>query len=1055
MDDGEEKLSNYQIAIENTLDFNKLINALKAGDNLQTPNIFKSYKHSLFSPFLSFLIKYINEYGEEKGIIGKAKINKIKVLYAVLNRKTYDFFFRRKKGFLKNDDNLEIDFETGSDEENYYLTNPNEETILDSNALKLMALKMIDEDETKFENKDLESLEKIYDFKKREIISTFRMGYSIQERIVSIILKNAKDKIKELPNILFYEKNNKKKLYQEVDRILLPQEEIIIPKIKVYYKCKYSSGVTNVNKFEKGEALKLEKNDIYFIEVKNSIGRLPKGKEKDKEKEENKEENKEDKEEPNKKAEEGKIKNAKKEEKNDEINNADKDGKVKSERKKGKKGIFITNKTPSNLSSKTSKSEDYSKKLPSNHFKHIKDFLELYKFCHINFGNKNIVYIIDSIFPYDFFETVEKFVNYYLEEVTNETFCIQFGQIEPDEIFLHETNVLDEIKDEFQKFKKDSKEQYEKLQNDSKLNINNLKEEYKKNIDEVRKKEKDQNEEFKLYKSEAANKYDLLNNMYINLNKNMKEKDDQMNKLNNIIENMNKELNSWKQKEQLRQLKKKTNEKILLKFVLNKYIKVELLNKKEDNLIIGDYFHEKFITSKTLFLNEINYYENIIDLVSFARSNYSVNDEAIINILENKYEKKLKIYSKIKFNNLLLFSDCIFFKKFITIFKEKFNDKKMTIIPMIEDNLFIIKLEPKKEKNINSEFQINIPGLNGYVNIDKCKNMLNFIDYIFELKEIDIFKNIVDFHIYNPYTDQEELFISSFNNDVYNEKLLICIYNDLCNIPALVLEGLKNEYKYMLLIYDRKNLSDETINSVGNYFYRDKQIKIYRAPQLIYDKLMDLEKEQILKCENKNIVYNKSFSHVHYLYKFNNNGTINLNFNNADEIPDNNIKALYKNLVKQNALKNILIEEPTSIISLLLKNKDKSLNIVQLQNNCEKNIRKKIREKTQINFTLIKNKNIINYLKDREDKYDAIIFENDSFPDENKGIIPDKEYFKQDNLSLFMNHLNNSGRIYIHLLIRNKYLYNFVEKEISEKFKIINSIKLFELEFLLICSHKM
>ena len=63
-----------------------------------------------------------------------------------------------------------------------------------------MALNFIDEDDSNFQGKDPDTLEKIYEFKKREIISSFRMGYSTQERIISILLENSEGKIEELPN---------------------------------------------------------------------------------------------------------------------------------------------------------------------------------------------------------------------------------------------------------------------------------------------------------------------------------------------------------------------------------------------------------------------------------------------------------------------------------------------------------------------------------------------------------------------------------------------------------------------------------------------------------------------------------------------------------------------------------------------------------------------------------------------------------------------------------------------------------------------------------------
>ena len=172
--DGKEKLSNYQLTLENTLDFEKIMKAIKAHVNLKDPDIFKTYKHSLFSPILSFLIKYINEHGEKEGYIGKAKIKNLEVLYAVLNRETYDLFFNREKGTIGGEESTEIDFDSSMEEEDYLLSQQNYENILGTKALKIMASNLIDEDDSNFQGKDLDSIENIYEFKKREIISYFR-----------------------------------------------------------------------------------------------------------------------------------------------------------------------------------------------------------------------------------------------------------------------------------------------------------------------------------------------------------------------------------------------------------------------------------------------------------------------------------------------------------------------------------------------------------------------------------------------------------------------------------------------------------------------------------------------------------------------------------------------------------------------------------------------------------------------------------------------------------------------------------------------------------------
>ena len=102
-----------------------------------------------------------------------------------------------------------------------------------------------------------------------------------------------------------------------------------------------------------------------------------------------------------------------------------------------------------------------------------------------------------------------------------------------------------------------------------------------------------------------------------------------------------------------------------------------------------------------------------------------------------------------------------------------------------------------------------------------------------------------------------------------------------------------------------------------------------------------------------------------------------------------------------------------------------------------------MRTEVQINFSSNKNKNIIEYMKDGKNKYDAIILENNRFPDEKNNIIPDRDNVKQENLTLFNKNLNDKERIYIYVLIKNKYLYNIFKEEIEKNLSIINSIKFF------------
>ena len=57
------------------------------------------------------------------------------------------------------------------------------------------------------------NIEELFKFKKKEILSRFKLGYSIQERIMNTLISNTCNKIIELPNLIFYSKNQKKNIF--------------------------------------------------------------------------------------------------------------------------------------------------------------------------------------------------------------------------------------------------------------------------------------------------------------------------------------------------------------------------------------------------------------------------------------------------------------------------------------------------------------------------------------------------------------------------------------------------------------------------------------------------------------------------------------------------------------------------------------------------------------------------------------------------------------------------------------------------------------------------
>ena len=130
----------------------------------------------------------------------------------------------------------------------------------------LLGEKNIDKDET---------LEEVFNFKRREIISGFRLGFSIQERIINTLKSNSDNNILELPNVIFYKKNKYKKIYNEVDRIITVEKDTVIKNFMVFSKTIFKKSKYPISKKVcESETLMLKKNSCNFIEVKTSMNYL-------------------------------------------------------------------------------------------------------------------------------------------------------------------------------------------------------------------------------------------------------------------------------------------------------------------------------------------------------------------------------------------------------------------------------------------------------------------------------------------------------------------------------------------------------------------------------------------------------------------------------------------------------------------------------------------------------------------------------------------------------------------------------------------------------------
>ena len=269
----KKKLQDYEIGNLDDLDFLSIFNVLEDIKNKQKKGSLqeyrKSYVNSLFSPLCSYAIDYLNENKEKPGIIGASKVSGINVIYITLNQTVFDLFFNREKGKIFSDAKNEIDYDVNYNEENYRLMKINFEK--EYNFDQLLHILSLGEEINDTESNDLKLLKEVYHNKRKEIISTFRFGYTVQERIMNMLNIHSEKKIKELPNIIFFEKNKIKKSYNEVDRIVTVEEDAAISNFMVYFKSQFKKGKEIIKEsFLDGETLILPQNSCNFIEIKTS-----------------------------------------------------------------------------------------------------------------------------------------------------------------------------------------------------------------------------------------------------------------------------------------------------------------------------------------------------------------------------------------------------------------------------------------------------------------------------------------------------------------------------------------------------------------------------------------------------------------------------------------------------------------------------------------------------------------------------------------------------------------------------------------------------------------
>lgn len=963
-----ERFENYQISKESTLFFVKLLKKIRTKDLSKDPDLFKKYSHSLFSPFLYYLIEFKNQNAnkeEVKNFVGTSKVYESKVLYAILNEKIYDLFFQRKKGYVY-DEKVEINYDIESDDENYSLFRLEDEKELNLETLKKAAMKMIGDDEDEDKDKDkvkdkknfekemldessMESLIEMYEFKRKEVISHFRYGYSLQERLITFLKeKDLNNQLEELPNIMFFQKNNRKKLFTEMDRIFLAKQDISFSNVKAYFKYT-KNGMALI---KDGEILKMGKNSLNFIEVKSSIMTISK--------EVGKDYNKDDK------------NNDKKDDKNRDKND-DKNNYKKSDKNYGKNYDKNYDQLSSNISNYSNKSGTPKKK--SYHFNHLKEFISLFKNMNLNFEEINMIYIIDSFFPKNFFELTQKFTKKFFVDYKFELpFNLFFVQIESDLVFVQEKTISKQIKEEMNKNKEEMNNLKDKI---AILQENMTRNEYEKEIKKIKKK-----------------------------------------------------------------MRKNINKDIIQNFEIHEIIDKLKIKNKGSNAIIGGYFNENFTTFEK-FKEIQKEYQLILDIKTFIRYSPCENSSKILNIIKTKYSDNCAIYPFLKCSTLILLIDKIFFEFYLKELKNKLEEKNIIIKPIL-DKYFLVEITKKSDEISKFDFEIEIPLINGNINLDRCINLSNLLNYLYELGNIDLSKNLISFQIYDPYSDTDKYSISTFNNETIKEKkFLIILYNDLSDGVNKIIKDNEDKYNNILIIYGLYNSSIDEINSIGKYFFKNEKFDKIVANPPTYSKELLTENKTIFSIGDKRIIYDNINEKICYYYK------IDIKDNkillNKESIIDQMIYYLFDmNKNDENKIKDILIEETLSIISLYFSENNKNSRIELLEKGNDKQIIEHISKNIENNIIKVTEPNIIEYLPKNNPKYDLIIIENQIFPSEDN-------YLQKEKLYIIKDHLKEKGKVYFCLYLSNKYVINLVTSQLSEAFIVTQVIIVSPGQYLIEC----
>ena len=1051
-------LDDFQLSEISELDYESLAELIdKNKEFTDLKSYIKNSNHSLFSPILVYSISFLNkqkDLKQYKYMIGLEKLNNYKVLYTTLNAEMYNLYFLKEN---KKISEINCDF-SGNKKEQYKTFKTGNKAINNridivnmlneyTNNIKEKEKKNNDEDEEEDKNEDekeylLENLsfEKLCELKHEEIISKFRMGYSKQERIIEILKKN-KNFI-EYPNLIFYEKNNDKLHYKEIDRVLLLKQDEEFQLFKTY--CSVDSSEKKF--YDKGSILKLNNGSLNFIEIKTSISNFEKQLSELKKKLNDKE-------------------NKKDEKQSDKSKNSEKGGNVTIS-----KNSFL----------RKERTDLYYS------IKNVKDFLSLYNNIGIKFKEINLLYIFDSYFAMNFVEILSKLTKYEIND--REILNTGYGTI--NLYFIH-------IQSDFEKIDIINRE---KDKYDLEYSIKALQKDMKDNLDKLGKENKDLKE--KLAKNEKENKD--LKEKFEKENKELKEKFERENKdLKEKFERENKDLKEKFEKEN-KDLKEKfekyENEKIIKNTIKNIPI-LEILkneNFEKFDILIGKNYHSLSIRMSIDNVNRIVYnkeFETILDIKTFSRKLIKNNNN---NLIDYK-----SYFSKINsFKNIILLIDHDFIGNFEFLKKMYFDKFEIKII-IVDLSFYIAILKSQKikmDKDTCSVKIINksIPGfLEGEYEFYLDKNLVSYFKKLNQFNNnitnkindelLIYFPNNMSFqyivkYIYMEKNKNEDYIIVNDKNNLINYSLsiedAIKKYDYKNNFYFLPIQFHDNTFKDILVYFsniqsvqteDLKCLNLNLVLSLNNnYLYQIETsendyflilVDIQQNYSPAYAQLKAIiknvrlgesikESKNLIKFKRKNIIMTINLncpsekilffiSNIFYMKNFSEKKEIlllgdemsqikfyltqifkiELSFTHVTDQPNPNFGQCFGFIDKLN--------KGTSTIKFLEKTKEKLKNF-----NTE--LQKEIKKINIIKF--------IESYKDSDKQYDIIFIDENFINIKESLTMPSLNIFK-DRMHKFEKMIKKEGIICFNLIGKSKIYYEQVKEIISKNFSILKDEK--------------